>query len=418
MNPNYLKIVNNSLLLLSARVVAKFATILVIFLIARFLGVEGFGILSTLFALTIFAGLVSDFGLVLPTIRDISIQTKDENIIFGKTISARVFWSFISMFGIFAIGTYLKLPVLPIILFSLSSVLEAFSTSLIRSFEGRQEMKTVTLFTVIERLSYSVFVISALLFDPTISSIAVGVTVSYLLMSFFAFSLFRRRFGKIQWNYSWGRFRSYSMIGLPFVITSIFSAVYYKADTIILAMFSNPAEVGYYNASMRIIEAQMFVPMTLMASIFPTISSLYANRDRSLAVAFRKFFYFFLASGLVLSVIMILFANNIIDIFYSIRFRDSIPILRILSLMLLFYFVNFLFSQTLIALKEERLFTRVMIGCALVNIIGNWFIIPRYGYLGAAWVRVIIEVASSFVFYILIMRILRKPAVMKDDMAS
>ena len=389
---------SNSFLLLSVRVVSKVATIIVMVLAARHLGIDQFGLFSAILAATSLSGILSDFGLVLPTIRSVSKGVDGERAIVGETFSARLFWGSIAFAGVLGFSFLAGFPAAAAILFALSSIFETCWTALIRAFEGRLEMKIVTVFTLLERVIFSVSVVGALLLAGTLVSVSIGYLVSSVLMLVVSLFIFQKRFGDLQIRLSWKQIVEQSAMGLPFFITAGFSAFYYKADTILLGLMRGNAEAGIYNAAMRVIDAQMFIPMAVMATIFPSLSRLFHEKDTRFLSLFKNSFFFFLVSGAIVTGLIYFFSPALINVLFPPAYRDSITCLQYLSLLLVFYFLNFLLSQTLIAMHLERLYTAIIVLCASMSFMVNLFIIPAYGYNGAAGMRVGMECIMSVSF--------------------
>jgi O-antigen/teichoic acid export membrane protein len=64
----------------------------------------------------------------------------------------------------------------------------------------------------------------------------------------------------------------------------------------------------------------------------------------------------------------------------------------------MFYFPNFLLSQTLIAMNMETSFTLVMFGAAVLSLCGNSLFIPSHGAQAAVWARLSIELLMTLSF--------------------
>jgi len=388
------KIIGGSLPLLAVRIISKLATISVMVFVARRLGKDGFGVYSTILAITSLSGTLADFGLVLPTIRSIAKKDGDEQSEVAATFSARIVWSVVALLLATMVGIIYQVSLPVILFFAISSIMEASSTALIRSFEGKLEMKTVTFYTFAERAAFCAIVLSALSFFGQLKAVAIATCFSYGLMFLVSLLLFQRRFGRLRLHFSLSEFGIYSGIGLPFFITVVFSTVYYRADTLLLGTYRSTGEVGVYNVALRVIDALMFIPMTAMATILPTLSRLYKSEYPMFLHVFKRSFLVFAAMGFLASLCVFSAAPMVIRMLFSSTFDESSGALRVLSIMLTFNFVNWLLSQSLIAIHKEIHFTAIMISSAFLSIGGNIFLIPMYGYLGAAWMRVFVESAS------------------------
>ncbi|MFZ4618997.1 MAG: flippase [Bacteroidota bacterium] len=388
---------NNSILLLISRVLAKLATMGVVVVTARCLGVEGFGIFNSVIAVSMFAGIVSEFGLMMPTIRSISnSDTKDGSVVV-RSLSFRIIASAgACILTVFA-GWYVALDPLVILILSIASVFELNGTTLIRSFEGVNDFRLVSVYTVIERLLYgSIVIISALLFR-SVTALSIGILLADSIYVAVAYSAFQRRFGRITFVFTVKDLREYALMGLPFLLTTVFSNVYYKIDTILIGHLASMQDVGIYNAGMRILDAQMMVPITVMTSVFPQLSLLFHQRSAEYGATVKKYLLFMTSAGIIFSVLTFAVAGVIVPLLYSESYTNAINILQILSLMLVFFFINALLFQTLISMHKELVFTGIMLFSAAASLILNVLLIPRYGIVASAWVRVAIE-SSTCIF--------------------
>ncbi len=385
------RVLSNSLLLLGARVTAKVATIAVMIVIARRLGVAQFGVYSGIIALTALTGLVSDFGLVLPTIRSVSTKAGAAVAVVSESVTARVVWGAMALVGVGVFGALFGFPQGIVLLFGLSSVMEVTSAVLIRTFEAVQDMKTVTMFTIVERMTFCTLVVTGVYLRDSIDMVGIAYGVSYVVTLFFALFLFQRRFGRLRIRLSRAALRAHTMLGLPFFITGIASAAYYKADTLLLTVFRTNAEVGVYNAALRVFDAQIFIPLAIMATIFPTLSLMHTNKDEGFFSVLQRSMGIFAGVGLTISVAVFIGATMIIRSVFSTAFDDAVSALHILAPTMLFYFLYFYFSYCLVAINREVVFTAVMTFVALANIAVNLAVVPSYGFVGAAWVRLCSE---------------------------
>jgi O-antigen/teichoic acid export membrane protein len=391
-------------MLLTARAIAKVATVFVVILIARFLSVEGFGTLSTILALTSIIGLLADFGLLLPTIRSLSTGQQDPRELIGKTVWPRAIWSLASIFLAVSVGALLDLSGIALVLLAMAATLEMATTAFIRSFEGCHNLRMVTMLVVIERVVFSLTVTMCAVLGKTLEAVAWGYLVSNTVSFVVAYIVLCRWLGVPSIRFSWKTFVTQSFTGLPFLAVAGFSTVMYRLDTLVINYYRGDYEAGLYNAALRILEAQMFIPMAFMASVFPALSHLFRQDETEFVRVFRRSLRYLLVAGLLLATTLHTTAPFLITILYPDGFLKSIGALKIGTFMLVFYFANFLLSQTLIAINEERTFSIIIVSTALVSAASNLAVVPEWGFLGASWVRV----AMEFIMFVSFGIVLRK----------
>ena len=387
---------SSSVLLLLSRTLAKLATIVVVVIAARYLGVTNFGLFNSILAISAFSGIISDFGLVLPTIRSIAKSEEKENLILSRTLPNRIILGAVACAIITVIGLYFNFPAFLVLLLSIASIFEMTGTTLVRSLEGVSEFKLVSKYIVVERLLYGSFAISSIILFQNVYLLVIAIVFAHSLYIVVAVNVFQKRFGRLFFRFSYTDFMNCLKLGFPFFLTVIFSAVYYRTDILLINRFCTLNDAGYYNSAMRIIEAQMMVPLTMMTTIFPQLSSLFHQQSGQFLKVLRRSLSIFLLAGVLFALITFFGSDYFIVILYSEKYSLAIPVLRILSIMLLFYFLNAILFQTLVAMHKEKIFTLVIVASALLSIAGNVYFLPLYGITSAAWTRVVIEIVSCF----------------------
>ena len=94
-----------------------------------------------------------------------------------------------------------------------------------------------------------------------------------------------------------------------------------------------------------------------------------------------------------------LLADRIIYFFYGESYSGSIIALQIISFYLFIKFINFLFGTILssIDLQGKRMLGQGV--TALFNVVLNLLLIPKIGYVGAAWATFATEIFLFIVYY-------------------
>jgi O-antigen/teichoic acid export membrane protein len=346
-----------------------------------------------------FAGLLSDFGQLLPTIRGMSQDPGREALIVGRTIWPRVIWGAVGSVVLLSVGWMLGYPILPLALFVAASLVESIFTMLVRSHEVHQAMRRVTLLVIGERLSYAAWVLSAIVIQPTLTTIAAATLASILSMLGVAAWNFRRHYGWSWPRCEWSIVRAGTLQGLPLLIAGLLGTVYYRLDIVLLEQMISATEAGFYNASMRVVESLMFVPMSLMSTLFPLLASMFESDRVAFRQALRRAGWLMGWAGMSVGAVVVFWSDELITLLYGDAFGRAGSILMIMGPMLFFYFLNFLASQALVAMHRDRLMTIVTAVAATLATCLNLIFIPKYGATSSAAVRVVVEglMAASYV---------------------
>src|SRR3989338_1273769 len=94
-----------------------------------------------------------------------------------------------------------------------------------------------------------------------------------------------------------------------------------------------------------------------------------------------------------------LLSERFILLFFGNEFYNSIIILKILAVALLFMFILRPFSRTLIVINKQKLNASIVFSIMILNIILNLILIPIFSYVGAAITILICEMVFFFSTY-------------------
>jgi O-antigen/teichoic acid export membrane protein len=170
----------------------------------------------------------------------------------------------------------------------------------------------------------------------------------------------------------------------------VFTAYDRAVDSMMISHFLSMNEVAWYGLSYKIYGNLVQPAYFFVASIFPLLSSPIPGK--------RKLFFSSLSLiiiGLAITAPLLSWlAPWIINVLGGIEFGPAIAVLRILIFAMIFAYLNHLLGFTLIARGSQKSILFVGTVVLVVNIIGNWLVIPRWGINGAAGVTVLTEALS------------------------
>lgn len=167
--------------------------------------------------------------------------------------------------------------------------------------------------------------------------------------------------------------------------------VYFRVDTLLLALLRDAEEVGLYGAAYKFLELSEFVVSAFALSLLPPLTRFVATRDPRARGLVQKGFDLLMAVAGPLAVILYVFAEDIVVASAGPKFRDGAVALQILAPYVLFSFANGLFFRVLIASGRDRTLLGLSSGILVVNVALNMALIPEYGFKAAAWSSVASE---------------------------
>jgi len=391
---NHSNFVKNSIWLLGAESVAKLILFFTIILVARYLGVEGYGKLQFALSFAGIFGLLIDLGFNGLAVRELAREKEQ----YGKYVPNVFFIKFV-LFSISMTIMYLSLRLLGksnelIFLTMLAGLYVLFSTfveffkSLFMAFE---KMYLVG----ISRITYCVLLLLGLLFliwkKVDLLSI-MGYYVFVMGVTFvFAFSLVIFKIGRFSPRVDFGFIKRFMIAMLPFMAVTVAGIINNRLDAVMIAFIKGNEAVGIYSAASNLIAAVLFIPFYCSNSVYPSFCRLFKADFHKLAKTFRDVFWAVMWLGLFACAGIIIFSNFIIFTLFGSEFIQSVIILKILSFSFLLMFPIMLMGYTTLATNNQWFYSSVVIGAMIANFVLNLIFIPLWGTAGAAIATVVVQ---------------------------
>ena len=163
--------------------------------------------------------------------------------------------------------------------------------------------------------------------------------------------------------------------------------IYTNLDTVMLGFMRGDAEVGYYNAAVKIKTVLVSVVASLGSVLLPRVS-YYAEQGmrEEFARLGRKALGFVVLAAAPAAVFFMIFADQAIGILAGPAYMAAVPAMRIIMpTVALIGITNILGIQILVPLGRENVVLVSEAAGALVDLVLNLLLIPKYGAAGAAW---------------------------------
>lgn len=181
---------------------------------------------------------------------------------------------------------------------------------------------------------------------------------------------------------------------LPLALTNIFVLVFVRVDMVMLEAMGRPfAEIGWYAAGVRVIDALGMVPALVSGAALPVLSSLAAESPQAFGRLFRQAQRLLLILGLPAAVGLWAVRQQAAVLVYGPEFADTARAFAWLAPVLAFLFVNFLQLGALTALGRQSRCAVATGVCVAVNVGLNLWLIPSHGFVGAAAATLATEAA-------------------------
>ena len=399
------RIAKNTLVLLVAQIVSMGLGFFYIMYTARYLGAEGFGVLSFALAFTGILGVFTDLGLSQLTVREIARNKKLADKYIGNIIPIKLFLIpltlFLIVFFINLLG-YPKNTILVVYIISISIILNSFVQTFKSIYQAYEKMEYISFFNILNSFLLLVGVVIAInqQFD------VIGFAALYLIASLIALILnifvIYRRFIDFSFSLDVQFWKLIIKESLPFGLSSIFVVIYFYIDSVMLSLLKGDEVVGWYNASYKLVFILLFIPGVYFSSIYPVMSKLYVSSKESLKFMYSTSMKYMLVIGFMIGISTVILADNIIILIFGSEYQPSIIALQILIWAVFFSFLAHAPMYTLNSINRQIVYTKVVFIGVIVNIILNSILIPRYSLIGASAATVFTEFLGFFLLYYLV----------------
>lgn len=378
----------NTLWLFSDRLLRMGIGLVVGVWIARYLGPEGYGLLSFAGSYVMLFSALALFGLEALVVRELVADVGQRATILGTAFLIRLASGGLAY--LLAVGTILLLrpgdsAVLLLVALLGSSLLFQSLEVIDLWFQSRVASRYTVMARSAAFLATSATKVACVLAGASLAAIAVATAAEALLAAAFLLLAYRLRQERVSaWRWDCARFRTLVGSAVPMVLSGIVLMIYLRIDQVMLGALASEAEVGFYAAAVRISEVWYFVPAAIVSSLFPRIVELRATDQALFEQRLQRLYNLmaFLGYGVALPVTLL--APWLVRLLFGSAYQPAGPLLAVLIWAGLFANLTVARNAHFIALDWGRAQLWAASAGAIANILLNLLLIPRYGAMGAA----------------------------------
>lgn len=388
------KIAKNTTLLFISQLITYLLGFFITMYTARYLGADGFGILSLALAFTGISVVFTDLGLGTLTTREVARDKTLTDKYVGNVGVIKLLLAFLT-FGLTVL--YCKLAGYSpqicnvIYLITVSIILNAFSGVFYAIFQAHEKLEYQSVSGVLNTIAMFVGTVLAIYYHLNVVGFAFLYIISNAICLVYTLIVYNWKLSLPKIDIDLNFWKVTMITALPLSLVSIFSVIAFRIDTVMLSLIKGTIAVGWYSASYRLMEVLLFLPGVFTTAIFPVFSSFYVSSRDSLKFSYQKSIKYLTIISLPIAVGTTFLSNEIIMLIYSNSFAPSIIILQILIWTIPITFLNYIFGSILPAMDKQTVLLKITFISMVSNVVLNLIFIPRFSYLGAAVVTVLTE---------------------------
>jgi len=395
----------------------KILSMVVGFIVARFLGASSFGELNFADAFTTIIAAVGALGLDSFIIREIINEPLKRDEILGTSLFLRLGVNFllipltITVYLLF--HTYSDKPGDPLTWVILILAFAAFfkSFNVIDSyFQSQVASKYVVQVQNICVFISAIVKIGLVFLKAPLIWFAFSLTFDSIILAIGLVVMYRRRGLTVRtWNFNGSRAKSLLKQSFPLILSAVMVSIYMKIDQVMLKSVGS-VEVGIYSAAAKISEAWFFIPIAIVTSVFPAIIHARKTDLPRYQKRLKNLYDLLVFISVPVAIVISFLATDIIALIYGNAYNGAGQMLSIHIWSGVFVFLGSASSQYLLAEGYTLIsFQRTAAG-AVINVLLNLWLIPLYGGSGASIATLIACVVSTF--YLLLISKTREQGIM------
>lgn len=388
------RIAKNTLLLAISQVVVYILTFFYTIYIARYLGTEGFGILSFALAFSGIFSILADLGLNTLIVRELSKDQSLETTYFGNIMSIKIILSVVTLIAsviILNLMGYSQYIINVVVIILAAFILNGISGVFNSIFQAREKIVFQSIGQILGAILLFLGVFLGIYYQFEILGFAFLFLFSNAAVLIYNFIISWRFFlPKLKFN--WNFLRSSISVALPFGITGILGMLYTNIDSVMLSFLQGNDVVGLYNAAYRLILVLLFIPGIINITIFPYMSRFHISSKDSLKLINQTYFKIMTVIGIPMGCAVTILADKIIVLIFGVGYLGSVIALQILIWTIVFTFSGATFIRLFEATNRQLTVAKISLICVIVNILLNIALIPKFSYIGASISTVITEI--------------------------
>ena len=398
-------IAKNTSVLYIAQIITYVLGFFITISIAKYLSVDGYGILSTALALTGIYVVFSDLGLSTLTVREVVRDKSLTRKYVGNTTIMKLFLSLftflLTVLTVYILG-YNDITIIVTYILIAAFIFNAFSSIFYSIFQSYQKMEYQSVATILNSVVMLIGTLLVIYLGLDVIAFALVYLVANAINFIYILVTYAWKFYLPNIEMDLEFWKPTIKEALPLSITSLFAVLVFRIDSVMLSVMSGMEAVGFYSAAYRLMEALIFFPQVYTTAIFPVFSKLYVSSINPLKGAYIKSFKYLTILSLPIAVGITLLAEPVILLLFKPEYIPSILALQIVVWVLPFIFVNYIQGSLLTAMNRQVTYLKITAASLVLNVGMNLVLIPLYSYLGAAFVTVITEIFSvALGFYVL-----------------
>ena len=211
-------------------------------LIARYLGVSDYGILSFVISLVMIIGIGEDIGTTTFSIRELSRD---------KSLTNKYIDNVLTMFVLYIFDYDILVIEVTFIMF-LETIFMSFCNFLSGVFQAHENLKPSSIGLIICNITLLFLTIIIIFFDLGLLAVSISYALVYLIYFIYLYKFISNDFGFPKYEFDFDFWKKTIIKSFPFGLTMIFYSIYFSIDVVMISWLAGDYATGLYNSAYKI----------------------------------------------------------------------------------------------------------------------------------------------------------------------
>lgn len=390
----------------SSNVFSLIANLLVVILLTRTLGPEGYGLYTAVLVVPLLVVSFFQMGIRPSTVFMIGSGKHDANQVVSAVVSTLVVTGSAGMF--FSGITYIlmfKTGYTPLLV-SLALVTIPMRLSAIYAggvFLAKEEIRKANIMNWLTALLMLIFaVVFVWILKLKVAGALAGLMLSNLIVSVYAINKLRKEYS-ITLSLRNPLIGQMVKLGVIYALSFLVIQLNYRVDIVLLQWLSDKRETGLYSLGVAVAELLWQIPLAI--SIVVMTRSANTKDQKQMNVSTARLLRLSIIAGIILSLIIYLAAPFIIPLVFSNKFDGSVPVIQTILPGIIMVIIFRILSGQLSGMGKPQVALVAFIPALILNVVFNYFLIPGFGAMGAAISTNISYLVGSVIYVIAYTRV-------------
>lgn len=394
----------NASWLIAGRVVQMVVSFVVSILTARYLGPSNYGIINYAGAYVAFFTSLCTLGINSVIVKDFVDNPDEQGCTIGTTLVLRGLSSILSAICIVAVVSIIDndepITIIVSALSSIALIFQIFDT-INYWFQSRYESKITSIATLIAYVVTSTYRIVLLVLGENIKWFAFATSVDYIILGACLFYAYKKRKGP---HFSFSKIKAKQLLrkSYHYILSGMMVAIYGQTDKLMLKQMLDETTVGYYSLASSINLMWVFVLTAIIDSFYPTIMQLFKTNNELYKKKNRQLYAIIIYVSIFVGICFMLLGTSFIKIVYGEEYIKAAMPLRIIVWYTIFTYLGVARNAWIVCENKQKYLKYIYCSAAVINIMLNYILIPKFSASGAALASLITQIFTSMIIPFLI----------------